>query len=60
MRTNIVNVEAQDMYLTKRALAKLLEDDFEVHTKQLRNGLKFYQDKNMIEAYAKNPSKDQP
>ena len=59
MRSNIVSADAQDMFLTKRAMAQLLKDDFEVCTRQLRNGVKFYQDKEMLEAYAKNPE-DQP
>jgi len=42
MRSNIVSAEAQEMFLTKRALAQLLKDDFEVCTRQLRNGVKFY------------------
>ena len=54
-RSNIVQAEAQDMYLTKRALAQLQKDDFEVCTRQLRNGVKFYQDKDLIEAFIKNP-----
>ena len=55
MRSNIVSAEAQDMFLTKRTLALLQKDDFEVCTRQLRNGVKFYQDKEMIEAFSKNP-----
>ena len=60
MRSNIVSAEAQDIFLTKRALANLLKDDFEVCTRELRNGVKFYQDKEMIEAFSKNPQSDQP
>ena len=36
------NLKADQSLMTKTTLAKLQKDEFEVHTRSLRNGFKFY------------------